>query len=91
MKIALRIIIKGRVQGVGYRWFATQSAGLYGIKGTVRNLSNGNVEVVAHGDQNLVYEFVGKLKNGPSLAQVTDTEISDEEYDSSLREFKVIF
>lgn len=77
MKKALHIIVKGRVQGVGYRWFARQAAEQLDIAGYVRNLPNGDVEVVAVGEQSNLDRFVTELNRGPAFAYVTDMEMEE--------------
>jgi acylphosphatase len=74
MAIARRFIIRGRVQGVGYRYFAIRAAADCGVVGTVRNLPDGTVEVVAEGSPDAIAAFREKLKRGPSYARVTSVE-----------------
>lgn len=73
--VYLKIKVSGRVQGVGYRWFAKEQAQAFGLSGSVRNLADGRVEVFVAGPQQEVYEFIGRLREGPSLARVLDLEI----------------
>jgi len=63
-------IIKGRVQGVGFRYFTYNKALLYGIKGYVKNLTDGSVEVLAIAEDTVISEFIKVLKKGPSLSKV---------------------
>ena len=65
-------LIRGRVQGVGYRYFAQASAGRYGIQGYARNLSNGDVEVHAEGDAAALQLFREDLQLGPRMAHVVE-------------------
>jgi len=89
MKSAFRIIVQGRVQGVGYRWFTMQIAQQLGIKGYVKNLVDGNVEVFAQGDDTSIQEFINQLRKGPSFSNVTNLDISDADFDHNLNQFKV--
>ncbi len=73
--MTIKAIVKGRVQGVGYRFFVEEIAYELGIKGYVRNLFNGNVEVVAHGKEEDIKRFIARLRQGPSLAYIADIEI----------------
>ncbi len=75
----LKITISGIVQGVGYRYFCYKKAMEYGIKGYVRNLHNGNVEVVASGEDNLVGDFVKELNTGPRFSSVKAIKIEESE------------
>jgi len=74
LKIARRFIVKGRVQGVGYRFFAIRAARRLGVTGTVRNLADGAVEAIAEGTTDAVAEFRAELWRGPSYADVTTVE-----------------
>jgi acylphosphatase len=67
----LRLHILGRVQGVGYRWWAAQTARALGLTGWVRNLTDGSVEALAHGPKDAVDRFVGECHAGPPSARVT--------------------
>jgi len=94
MKTAYRIVVQGRVQGVGYRWFTMQHAQRLNLNGYVLNLINGDVEVFAQGkDENLqdenLQEFISLLRKGPSFSQVTNLIIKDADFDNSFNYFKV--
>jgi len=74
-----RFFISGRVQGVGYRFFAKHAASSLCLKGFVRNLSNEDVEIVAEGSQEQLDSFLEQLQIGPVLSKVikvTSEEIS---------------
>jgi acylphosphatase len=77
MTIARRFIVRGRVQGVGYRFFAIRAAQRLGIVGSVRNLPDGTVEAIAEGTPDAVAEFRAELWRGPSYGHVTAVEESD--------------
>ncbi len=70
MKKARLFIVKGRVQGVGYRFFAERAALDLGLKGYVRNLPDGRVEVYATGDEHSLEELRKQLGEGPLAARV---------------------
>lgn len=72
MVICKRLIVKGRVQGVGFRWFVHQHASKLGVFGFVRNLPSGDVECVAEGDDELVERLVAKLRKGPAFSKVRE-------------------
>ncbi len=73
-EVRCHITVRGRVQGVGYRNFALQTARRLGIKGWVRNRINGTVEIVAQGRRAAVEAFLEALRRGPALAYVTAVE-----------------
>lgn len=67
-------LISGRVQGVGFRWWACRRAESLGLAGTVRNLPDGRVEVQAEGPDPAMQRFRSDLEHGPSTARVDDIE-----------------
>jgi acylphosphatase len=67
---AYRFIIEGKVQGVAYRKVIQQTASLGQLKGFVKNLKDGNVEVVVDLDETQIDEFMSVLKNGSSMSEV---------------------
>jgi acylphosphatase len=67
---AARLVITGRVQGVGYRLWAKREARRLGLRGWVRNLSNGDVEALAIGDAAQIDAFVQACRHGPGMARV---------------------
>ncbi len=71
---ARRWYIAGRVQGVGYRYFAQHCALELGLRGWARNLDDGRVEVYAFGTQHQLDEFRGALHTGPRMAEVRSVE-----------------
>ena len=71
---ALRLVIDGRVQGVGYRWFARQAGRELGLTGRVRNLPDGRVEILVAGDEEQLSRFIDRLREGPPAARVTEIE-----------------
>ena len=76
-----RYFIGGRVQGVGFRFFAQRTASRLGLPGWVRNLPDGGVEAEAQGDPNSLSAFESALRQGPRGARVAyfeHIEISDE-------------
>ena len=70
MIVARRLIVSGRVQGVGFRFFAREAAAAEGIHGWVANLSDGRVEVHAEGDRETVDRFERTIRRGPAGARV---------------------
>lgn len=72
--VARRFFISGVVQGVGFRFFAQRSSAKHQVRGYVRNLEDGRVEVWAEGDEKAVNEFKGDLAAGPAYSRVTRLE-----------------
>ena len=78
MLVAKRFLISGRVQGVGFRFFAEREASRLGISGYVRKLSDGSVEVYAAGEPDSLDLFKSRLAEGPRAADVRRIEESDQ-------------
>ena len=74
---ATRFLVSGIVQGVGYRFFTARAARSLGIRGFVRNLPDGRVEVVAAGEEDALLEFKEVLRRGPAGALVNDATASE--------------
>ena len=70
----MRFIVKGRVQGVGYRYFVRRSAERLGLSGYAKNLADGSVEVVAAGEDRALKDLEDDLRRGPSFAAVDSVE-----------------
>jgi acylphosphatase len=68
--------VHGYVQGVGFRFFVRREASALGLRGYVRNLDNGDVEVVAEGDRGRLEQLLATLERGPSAAEVERVEAS---------------
>ena len=75
--IARRYVIGGRVQGVGFRYFAQAAAVREGILGWVKNMPDGRVEVSAEGDADALERFERSLRHGPPHARVERVEVDD--------------
>ena len=75
-KARMRAIVKGIVQGVGFRYFTVyQAQRIGGITGYVRNLRDGNVEVVAEGEREKLEQLLAQLRKGPTGAHVTGVDV----------------
>lgn len=71
-----RFVVRGRVQGVGYRYFALKEAEALGLTGFARNAADGSVEVVAEGNDEALRRFAERLHEGPAFATVEGVEAS---------------
>lgn len=76
MKKHLRIVVKGKVQGVFFRASTKDKADELGIKGIVRNEKDGSVYIEAEGEEEVMKEFVAWCGKGSRAAKVTDVEVS---------------
>ena len=86
--VARRLVIHGRVHGVGYRDAAVQSAFENRVAGWVRNRSDGTVEALVQGPPDAVAKYLEWARRGPPLARVRAVEVVDAEPDESLRHFE---
>jgi acylphosphatase len=71
---ALRLVVRGKVQGVGFRWFVRETARRCELRGWVRNNANGTVELAAAGDPDCVDRLVVAVRRGPQGARVDDVD-----------------
>jgi acylphosphatase len=71
---AFRYVVKGRVQGVGYRYFVLRQAGALGLTGYTRNRDDGSVEVVAEGGEDALAQLESRLREGPAFSEVSGVE-----------------
>ena len=68
----MRVVVRGRVQGVGFRWFVREAATRHGVTGWVRNLRDGSVEAELHGTDADVQTVIDAMAQGPAGARVDD-------------------
>jgi acylphosphatase len=84
-----RFIVRGRVQGVGFRWFVEREAHMLGIAGWVRNNSDGSVEVLATGTRDQLFGLRSRLQRGPRAARVDDVQESEARPVPGLNTFRI--
>lgn len=72
---ARRYLIRGHVQGVGFRWFTEHAARVEGINGWVANRPDGSVEVAAESDRASLDRFEGRLRQGPPRSRIDDVRV----------------
>jgi len=85
----LKINISGSVQGMSFRYFVKTHADKLGVKGFVRNLDNGDVEVVVEGKDEVVNDLLKLCREGPAHAQVKETEAREIKHEG-FKEFKIL-
>jgi acylphosphatase len=86
---ARRYRIRGRVQGVGYRYFTQQIALRLGVRGWVRNLPNGDVEAHAEAESEALDSFRAELERGPSFSRVSEVLEEEARADSGVTQFSI--
>jgi acylphosphatase len=87
----LHAVVRGRVQGVGFRYFVIQKALSLGLRGYTRNTSDGSVEVLAQGPRPALENLLALLRRGPSAADVREVEVRWGEPSGSFSSFHVRF
>src|SRR5437763_16934630 len=86
---ARRFVVRGRVQGVGFRWYVEREAHMLGIAGWVRNNSDGSVEVLAMGSRDQLLGLRGRLRQGPRAARVDEVEELETNPVAGLNTFRI--
>lgn len=86
---ALRLIVSGRVQGVAFRYYARREAISLGVRGYVRNLPGGEVEIVAEGPPEAVDKLASWARTGPPMARVSGMEAVELQAAVGYSEFSV--
>jgi acylphosphatase len=84
-----KFVVRGRVQGVGFRWFVEREAKTLGISGWVRNNSDGSVEVLASGTQEQLFGLRSRLQQGPRAARVDNVEEAEAKPVAGLNTFRI--
>lgn len=72
----LQALIYGRVQGVGFRYFAIEKGLTLGLRGYARNLEDGSVEVLAQGPRPALENLLALLRRGPGAAEITRVDVT---------------
>ena len=89
MKEMRSIRIHDKVQGVGYRFFATRVARRLGLKGLIQNVRDGSVEAFVEGEAGAIDDWIKELKEGPRYAEVTRIDQETKDYTGKLGDFDV--
>lgn len=83
------LLVSGHVQGVGFRWFVEREASKRDVKGYVRNLADGRVEIRAQAEDETLGEFCETVRRGPPASRVDAVEMKPVAVDGSLSTFRV--
>lgn len=83
--------IHGKVQGVGYRFYATRVARRLGLKGWIQNNRDGSVEAMVEGEKQTIDEWIEELREGPRYAEVVKVEQESKDFTGRLGDFDVKF
>jgi acylphosphatase len=85
-----RFVLSGRVQGVGFRWFALRWAEELGVRGWIRNQDGGTVESEAEGEPQAVAEFERRLRAGPAGARVDEVAVTELKAEGKASSFDIL-
>lgn len=88
MSRAVRVVISGRVQGVWYRGWTCEQAGVLGLTGWVRNRRDGSVEALLMGDPDIVEAMIARCHDGPPAARVIEVRVETAEVDQGVSGFE---
>jgi len=85
----VKMSVGGLVQGVGFRYFVQSTANNYGLKGYVKNLYSGDVEIEAEGEDVVLKQFIEEVKIGPRFAHVKSFFIDYRNFEGKYTNFEV--
>ena len=85
----VQVLVSGRVQGVYFRMFTQKKAKHLDIKGCVRNLADGRVEIIAEADHGSIDKLIKWCHKGPVTARVDHVEITELKSDDVLTSFEI--
>jgi len=87
---SINIKVVGRVQGVGFRYFSYQYAKELNICGYVKNLSNGDVEILAIAEEHILSIYLNILKQGPSRSNILSVDYEEIKLNKEYNDFKIL-
>lgn len=87
VKRRAHVYISGDVQGVSFRYYTRREAKRLGVKGWVRNLYDGRVEVLLEGEEVYIKRLIEWCRRGPPLARVREVEVDWEDYEGEYKDF----
>jgi acylphosphatase len=90
MKKSARFVVLGTVQGVFFRNFVVEHANTCGLRGFVRNLESGDVEIIVEGEKDSIEKFAEKIKKGPQHSQIRDLKVEERKWSGEFKDFKVL-
>ena len=90
MKKSIRLYINGTVQGIFFRQFVKEGADEFKLRGFVRNLESGDVEIVVEGEDDAIERMKNRIRKGPKHAQIRDVVVEKRKWSGDFGEFKVL-
>ena len=89
--VSAHILVSGNVQGVGFRWFVQREAEMFRLKGTVRNLPDGRVEIQTEGLRETIKTLIVTLESGNGISRVDSCDTTWGTFTGKYEDFKIIF
>ncbi len=90
VKSASKIVISGTVQGLFFKNFTKENADKLNLKGFIRDLESGEIEVIAEGERENIVQLVDILRKGPAYSQIRNIKVEERKWSGDLKEFKVL-
>lgn len=90
VKSAGKIIVNGTVQGIFFKNFTKENADKLNLKGFVRDLESGDIEVIVEGEKENIAKLIETLKTGPAYAQIRNIKAEERKWSGDLKEFKIL-
>ncbi len=90
VKSASKIVVSGTVQGLFFKNFTKEHADKLKLKGFVRGLESGDIEVIVEGDKENISQLVEILRKGPQYSQIRNIKVEERKWSGDLKEFKVL-
>lgn len=90
MKRAARFIVQGTVQGIFFRQFVKEHADKLGLTGFVRNLTGGDVEILAEGEAEKIKKLAEFVKEGPKHSQIRHVQIEEKKWSDEFKDFQIL-
>ena len=90
MKSGAKFIVQGTVQGVFFKTFVKEHADNLGLKGFVRSLTSGDLEIVVEGEKDRIERMATLMKKGPAHAQIRNIQIEEKKWTGEMLDFKIL-
>ncbi|MCK5321117.1 acylphosphatase [Candidatus Pacearchaeota archaeon] len=90
VKKAAKFIVKGTVQGIFFRQFVKGHADNLKLRGFVRNLTGGDVEIIVEGEMGAIERLAGFVRKGPEHSQIRGVQIEERKWSGDFKEFKIL-